>query len=137
MKVCIDEMPKDCVECPCFNGDRGTCNILHSYTEFEWGERPENCPLESTKPVDAIPLDWIRRRVEELTANSKPGWSWDKTFEQFTDDEKEAVFIWRMVDMYRMEKDAESGVNVRYFKDGKPHRFVDGKWVPEADHDSD
>ena len=48
-KFLVDKMPVDCVECPVCDGDRGICNISGDYTEFEWGERPTNCPLEEVK----------------------------------------------------------------------------------------
>ena len=36
------DMPKDCLECPCHNGENGTCNILKMTTDYI----PRICPME-------------------------------------------------------------------------------------------
>ena len=36
------DMPKDCLECPCHNGENGTCNILNMTTDYI----PRICPME-------------------------------------------------------------------------------------------
>lgn len=36
------DMPKDCLECPCHNGENGMCKILHMTTD----DIPRICPME-------------------------------------------------------------------------------------------
>ena len=36
------EMPKDCMECPCHNGENGRCQILDMVTDYI----PRFCPME-------------------------------------------------------------------------------------------
>ena len=36
------EMPKDCCDCPCHNGENGTCNLLKRTT---YDSPPKDCPM--------------------------------------------------------------------------------------------
>lgn len=40
------EMPKDCYDCPCHNGENGRCQITKESTE---DKRPYDCPLVEEK----------------------------------------------------------------------------------------
>jgi hypothetical protein len=39
------EMPKNCMDCPLFDGEYGTCNIIGKTKADATEERAENCPL--------------------------------------------------------------------------------------------
>ena len=68
MKVYVDELPKDCIDCPCeseyycdlLNEDVGCC---------KWGEIHKNCPLQSlvdyTKQVRKEVLEDIKERLKK------------------------------------------------------------------------
>ena len=46
MKVYIDELPKDCIGCPCES--EYYCNLLNEDIGcLKWGEVHKNCPLQS------------------------------------------------------------------------------------------
>ena len=46
MKVYVDELPKDCIDCPCES--EYYCNLLNEDVGcLEWGEIHKNCPLQS------------------------------------------------------------------------------------------
>ncbi len=40
------EMPKNCIECPLFDGEYGDCNIIGKTKADATEERAENCPLQ-------------------------------------------------------------------------------------------
>ena len=45
MKVYVDELPKDCIGCPCES--EYYCNLLNEDIGFlKWGEIHKNCPLQ-------------------------------------------------------------------------------------------
>jgi hypothetical protein len=39
------EMPENCMDCPLFDGEYGTCNIIGKTKADATEERAENCPL--------------------------------------------------------------------------------------------
>ena len=43
MKVYVDELPKDCWDCPMHDGENGWCKMLVYYTDYI----PKECPLHS------------------------------------------------------------------------------------------
>ena len=46
MKVYVDELPKDCMDCPCES--EYYCNLLNEDIGCcKWGEIHKNCPLQS------------------------------------------------------------------------------------------
>lgn len=46
MKVYVDELPKDCIDCPCES--EYYCNLLNEDVGCcKWGEIHKNCPLQS------------------------------------------------------------------------------------------
>ena len=63
MKVYVDELPKDCIDCPCES--EYYCNLLNEDVGCcKWGEIHKNCPLQSladyTKQVRKEVCDEIR-----------------------------------------------------------------------------
>lgn len=63
MKVYIDEMPNDCLYCPCYS--EYYCNLLKEGVGFcKWGEIHKNCPLQPiadyTKQVRKEVIEDIR-----------------------------------------------------------------------------
>ena len=64
MKVYVDELPKDCIDCPCES--EYYCNLLNEDVGCcKWGERHKNCPLQSladyTKQVRKEVCEEIRK----------------------------------------------------------------------------
>ena len=43
MRIYVDELPKDCWDCPMHDGETGQCKMLVCYTDYI----PKNCPLQS------------------------------------------------------------------------------------------
>ena len=65
MKVYVDELPKDCIDCPCES--EYYCNLLNEDVGCcKWGETHKNCPLQSladyTKQVRKEVLDIIEEK---------------------------------------------------------------------------
>ena len=65
MKVYIDELPNDCIGCPCES--EYYCNLLNEYVDCcKWGEIHKNCPLQSisgyTKQVRKEVCDAFKSR---------------------------------------------------------------------------
>lgn len=68
MKVYVDELPKDCIDCPCES--EYYCNLLNEDVGCcEWGEIHKNCPLQSladyTKQVRKEVCEEIRKTLFE------------------------------------------------------------------------
>lgn len=66
MKVYIDKLPKDCIDCPCES--EYYCNLLNEDIGCcEWGEIHKNCPLQSladyTKQVRKDVCDEIIKSI--------------------------------------------------------------------------
>lgn len=64
MKVYVDELPKDCIACPCES--EYYCNLLNEAVGCcKWGEIHKNCPLQSladyTKQVRKEVVQEIRK----------------------------------------------------------------------------
>lgn len=65
MKVYVDELPKDCIDCPCES--EYYCNLLNEDVGcLEWGEIHKGCPLKTltdyTKQVRKEACEEIRSR---------------------------------------------------------------------------
>lgn len=53
MSILIDmEMPTDCLDCPCANGDRMRCQVAKRDFGFFEDARPDWCPLKEITQVD-------------------------------------------------------------------------------------
>ncbi len=66
MKVYVDELPKDCIGCPCES--EYYCNLLNEYVDCcKWGEIHKNCPLQSltdyTKQVRKEEYEEVKEKV--------------------------------------------------------------------------
>lgn len=65
MKVYVDELPKDCWDCPMHDGENGWCKMLVCYTDYI----PKDCPLQSlsdyTKQVRKKVCEEIRNKIEQ------------------------------------------------------------------------
>ena len=74
MKVYVEKLPKDCIDCPCES--EYYCNLLNEDVGCcEWGEIHKNCPLQSladyTKQVRKEVCEEIRKTLfEYLKVNS-------------------------------------------------------------------
>lgn len=69
MKVYVDELPKDCIDCPCES--EYYCNLLNEDVGcLEWGETHKNCPLQSladyTKQVRKEVIEEIKENLLKL-----------------------------------------------------------------------
>ena len=66
MKVYVDELPKDCIDCPCES--EYYCNLLNEDVGCcKWGEIHKNCPLQSladyTKQVRKELCEEIKKQI--------------------------------------------------------------------------
>ena len=66
MRIYVDELPKDCIDCPCES--EYYCNLLNEDVGCcEWGEIHKNCPLQSlsdyTKQVRKEVVQEIREKI--------------------------------------------------------------------------
>ena len=43
MRLYVDDLPKDCWDCPMHDGENGRCKMLVCYTDYI----PKDCPLQS------------------------------------------------------------------------------------------
>lgn len=74
MRIYVDELPKDCIDCPCES--EYYCNLLNEDVGCcKWGEIHKNCPLHSladyTKQVRKEVCEEIRKTLfEYLKVNS-------------------------------------------------------------------
>lgn len=69
MKVYVDELPKDCIGCPCES--EYYCNLLNEDVGFlKWGEVHKNCPLQYlsdyTKQVRKEVCEEVYKKCEPL-----------------------------------------------------------------------
>ena len=68
MRIYVDELPKDCIDCPCES--EYYCNLLNEDVGcLEWGEIHKGCPLQSladyTKQVRKEVCEEIRNKIEQ------------------------------------------------------------------------
>ena len=66
MRIFVDELPKDCIDCPCES--EYYCNLLNEDVGCcEWGEIHKNCPLHSlfdyTKQVRNEVCEKIKKQI--------------------------------------------------------------------------
>ena len=69
MRIYVDELPKDCIDCPCES--EYYCNLLNEDIGFlKWGEIHKNCPLQSisdyTKQVRKEVCEEVYKKCEPL-----------------------------------------------------------------------
>lgn len=88
MRIFVDELPKDCIDCPCESDYY--CNLLNEDVGCcEWGEIHKNCPLQSladyTKQVRKEVLADVEKRIINYCRrqNKKP---FQKSIEQIKSD---------------------------------------------------
>ena len=63
MKVYVDELPKDCIDCPCES--EYYCNLLNEDVGYlEWGEIHKGCPLKTV-------ADYTKQVREEVVEEIK------------------------------------------------------------------
>lgn len=93
MKVYVDELPKDCIDCPCES--EYYCNLLNEDVGCcEWGEIHKNCPLQSladyTKQVRKEEKIKINRLVRNwLIKEGFTAYKVDELFEEIRGTENE------------------------------------------------
>lgn len=78
MKLYVDELPKDCIDCPCES--EYYCNLLNEDVGCcKWGEIHKNCPLQSlsdyTKQVRKEVIDKVYAVLEQAVPHDLC-WSW-------------------------------------------------------------
>lgn len=78
MKVYVDELPKDCIDCPCES--EYYCNLLNEDIGCcKWGEIHKNCPIQSlsdyTKRVRKEVLEKVYKVLEQAVPHDLC-WSW-------------------------------------------------------------
>ena len=82
MKMYVDELPKDCLECVCLDHSMG-CNFRP--TNIEYDKRPKDCPLQ---PLAEYTKQVRKETIEEVlqTINNNfncLGYIEDIKFEEF------------------------------------------------------
>lgn len=70
MKVYVDELPKDCIDCPCES--EYYCNLLNEDVGcLKYGEIHKDCPLQSLsdyiKQVRKEVCEEIRNKLDEIS----------------------------------------------------------------------
>lgn len=78
MKVYVDELPKNCIDCPCES--EYYCNLLYEDVGCcKWGEIHKNCPLQPlsdyTKQVRKEVLEKVYKVLEQAVPHDLC-WSW-------------------------------------------------------------
>ena len=64
MKVYVDELPKDCIDCPCES--EYYCNLLKEDIGCcKWGELHKNCPLQSLSDHDKQLRNGVVEEIKE------------------------------------------------------------------------
>ena len=68
MRIFVDELPKDCIDCPCES--EYYCNLLNEDVGCcKWGEIHKNCPLQSlsdyTKQVREEVVEKIKEKFND------------------------------------------------------------------------
>ena len=68
MRIFVDELPEDCLDCPCES--EYYCNLLNEDVGYcKWGEIHKNCPLQSladyTKQVRKEVVEDIKERLKK------------------------------------------------------------------------
>ena len=80
-----DEMPKNCLQCPCADGQYGICGLdSNIYTRSY--DRPFDCPLQELKHAR-----WIQKEPWKPLAWDSSPLDWDN-YDEKTHSEK--VFYW-------------------------------------------
>ena len=78
MKVYVDELPKDCIDCPCESEDY--CNLLNKGVDYcKWGEKHKDCPLQSLSDYTKQVRKELIAKVYEILEQAVPHdlcWSW-------------------------------------------------------------
>lgn len=69
MRIFVDELPKDCIDCPCES--EYYCNLLNEDVGCcKWGEIHKNCPLQSitdyTKQVREEVVEEIKKFANSI-----------------------------------------------------------------------
>lgn len=66
MKVYVEELPKKCLDCVCFNKVNGRCQLKHLYIDTDL--EPTDCPLQSlsdyTKQVRKELISEIKEKLK-------------------------------------------------------------------------
>ena len=87
MKVYVDELPKDCIGCPCES--EYYCNLLNEDVGCcKWGEIHKNCPLQSltdyTKQARKEVYEKIIKFINELAWEDVKYDAYQSTMGEFT-----------------------------------------------------
>lgn len=71
MKVYVDELPKDCIGCPCES--EYYCNLLNEDIGcLKWGEVHKNCPLQSISEYTKQVRKEVREEIKEKLRKQYP-----------------------------------------------------------------
>ena len=75
-KVYVDELPKSCSYCPCFDVDNDECNITDCPVDYIGPSvaKPDDCPLIDIKTHDRELVkevcEKIRRKVDNISMHT-------------------------------------------------------------------
>ena len=68
MKIYVDELPKDCIDCPCES--EYYCNLLKEDIGCcKWGEIHKNCPLQSIADHDKQVRKEVCEKIKKQISN--------------------------------------------------------------------
>lgn len=63
-KVYVDELPKSCYICPCYDTSEGFCSMTGSYIKYKKGRILQDCQLIDIKDHDR---ELVKEVCEDLT----------------------------------------------------------------------
>lgn len=62
MRIFVDELPKDCLDCPMHDGENGWCKILVCYTDYI----PKDCPIQSLADYTKQVREEVCEKIQEI-----------------------------------------------------------------------
>lgn len=72
-KVYVDELPKSCSYCPCFDVDNDECNITDCPVDYIGPSvaKPDDCPLIDIKAHDRELVKEVCEKIRKFCENNK------------------------------------------------------------------
>lgn len=67
MKVYVDELPKNCYDCPCMDYHEGVCQVTNQSLCFNYGEN--HCPLQSLSDYTKQVRKEVCEEIKDLAGN--------------------------------------------------------------------
>lgn len=64
-KVYVDELPKSCYICPCYDTSEGFCSMTGSYIKYKKGRILQDCQLIDIKDHDRELVNKVCEKIKE------------------------------------------------------------------------